>query len=291
VAAIDPSSGSVRRETVLDSEEIAATKELVTLRVDAPRKRLVAANGTDESVSILSLPDLEVLREITLEGEVVRDAIPDPAGRFLYILGRTVRVWDAEGRREIATIGSPEAMAIAVSSSGKLLAVVGSEQFESGRATVVALYDPATLKEIAREPLQTDRTIQSAVFAGGDEVLVVAASDWIAEKPVVARGEKKMNAMAPRVTFAFGDLVSSETICLASNSGPQILAVGRAMTRVHFIERRCGESGAFLGSSRKVTTSSILGAKAWATAWDAKTNGLWATDPEGFLTLYRLPAD
>src|SRR5215212_766521 len=64
VVAIDSKTGTIAKEIVLDSADIASTKELVTLRTNADRSRLYIANGSDESASILSLPDLAVLREI-----------------------------------------------------------------------------------------------------------------------------------------------------------------------------------------------------------------------------------
>src|ERR1700716_188242 len=76
VVAIDPKSGAVKQRIVLDSAEIASTKELVTLRTNRERTRLYVANGSDESVTILSIPELQVLREITMEGEPIRDALP-----------------------------------------------------------------------------------------------------------------------------------------------------------------------------------------------------------------------
>ena len=283
-------SGSVRREVVLDREEIAATKELVTLRTDAKGRRVAVANGSDESVTILSLPALEVVREITLEGEEIRDAIFDPAGRHLYVLGRSVHVYDAEAFREITTLSSIEPMAIAVSPTGSALAVVGAEEFESGRATVVALYDGATLREVGRQPLQTDRTVQAALFASNGDALVVVASDWLAEKSLVEKPAKKLDPKAAqmRISVDFGDLVSSERICLAAASGPQILVAG-SDNAAFYAERRCGASGAFTGSRRSVRTASLYGIRAWALAYDEATRSLWATDPAGFLTQYRLP--
>src|SRR4051794_27944804 len=85
VVAIDPKAGAIRKRVVLDSADIASTKELVTFRTSADRTRLYIANGSDESAIILSLPELGVLREITMEGETIRDAVPDPKGRYLYI--------------------------------------------------------------------------------------------------------------------------------------------------------------------------------------------------------------
>src|SRR5438445_4349720 len=86
IVAIDPKSGAIKRKVVLDSADIASTKELVTLRTDRSRLRLFVANGSDESASILSLPTLKIVRDITIAGEPIRDALPDPTGRFLYLL-------------------------------------------------------------------------------------------------------------------------------------------------------------------------------------------------------------
>jgi DNA-binding beta-propeller fold protein YncE len=104
VIAVDPKSGDVLKRVVLDSAEIAATKELVTLRTNPERTRLYIANGSDESATILSLPDLAVLREITMEGETIRDVLPDPKGRYVYVLGRRVHVYDKEGDTELRTL-------------------------------------------------------------------------------------------------------------------------------------------------------------------------------------------
>src|ERR1700737_4979787 len=139
VIAVDAQTGVVRKNVVLDSAEIASTKELVTLRTNRDRTRLYIANGSDESASILSLPDLAIRREITMEGEPIRDVLPDPNGRYLYLLGRRVHVFDAAGEHEIRTISIEEPMAIATTTSGSLLAVIGSETFGTNKATVVAL--------------------------------------------------------------------------------------------------------------------------------------------------------
>src|SRR6202022_4136078 len=60
VIAVDPKSGGVKNRIVLDSAEIASTKELVTLRINRAGNRLYIANGSDESATILSLPELTV---------------------------------------------------------------------------------------------------------------------------------------------------------------------------------------------------------------------------------------
>ena len=46
VIAVDPKSGAVKKKVILDSAEIAATKELVTLRTNADRSLLYVANGS-----------------------------------------------------------------------------------------------------------------------------------------------------------------------------------------------------------------------------------------------------
>ena len=108
------------------------------------------STGSDESVTILALPELKILREITIEGEPIRDALPDPKGRYLYLLGRRVHVYDAGGGSELRTLNFDEPMAIAASANGSTLAVIGSQN----GSTVVALYNAATFEELARDPLQ-----------------------------------------------------------------------------------------------------------------------------------------
>src|SRR5205823_2818791 len=53
VIAVDPKTGAIRKRVVLDNAEIAATKELVTLRTNGDASRLFIANGSDESAMIL----------------------------------------------------------------------------------------------------------------------------------------------------------------------------------------------------------------------------------------------
>src|SRR5438128_6902950 len=140
VMAIDPKRGTVKRKVVLDSPEIASTKELVTLRTDRSGTRLFVANGSDESATILALPDLKILREITIEGEPIRDALPDPKGRYLYLLGRRIHIYDAGGRSELRTLNFEEPMAIAASANGSTLAAIGSQN----GSTIVALFNAET---------------------------------------------------------------------------------------------------------------------------------------------------
>lgn len=293
VLAIDSKSGNVIREVVLDSAEIAATKELVTLRTNPARTRLYIANGSDESVTILSLPDMAVLREITLEGEAIRDALPDPKGRHLYLLGRQVHVYDADGRDQIRELPFKDPMAIALSSSGATLAVLGTEDFGNARATVVVLYDTTNFNEISRDPLQTDKTVEAALFAASDRALVAMSRDRMFEKPLItrpaaARGmESDKGKMRMRIDF--GDLVNSESICLPAESGPQIAALGASSDQLIFAERRCSSSGSFAGSDRRVIPISLYGVNAYALAFDAASNTLAVTDRAGYLTIYRVP--
>ena len=291
IVAVNPDTGKIIREVVLDRAEIAATKEIVTLRITADGKSIIAANGSDESVTILSLPNLQVTREIGMEGETIRDAVPDPAGKYLYILGRELHVYDANGATQLRTITEPAPMAIATDRSGKLLAVIGSEKFSNGDATVVALFDTATFKEIDREPLQTDRKVLAATFSASDTAIVVAAEDWFAEKRVKSSGSRGFtnDAGKMRIKFAFGDLISSQKICLPKNAGAQILAQGRQPNSVIFAERRCSAGETFTASEKLVTTHSIYGVNATALAVDSKRKLVYITDPKGFLVAYHAP--
>jgi hypothetical protein len=293
VLAVDAQSGAVVRELVLDNPDIASTKELVTLRTNPDRTRLYIANGSDESATILSLPDLAVIREITMEGEAIRDALPDPRGRYLYLLGRRVHVFDANGQRELRTIDFKDPMAIALTSNGANLAVVGTEDFGNAKATVVALYETANFTEITRDPLQTDKLIEAALFAAGDRAFVAISRDSIFEKPVTMRQTvttiETSNKGQMRLRLDFGDLVNSERICLPDKSGPQIAALGATSDLLLFAERRCSASGSMLGTNRRIHPASLYGVNAYALAFDGQTNTIAATDRAGFLTIYKVP--
>lgn len=292
VDVIDSNSGAIVRELVLDSAEIAATKELVTLRTNRTRTRLYIANGSDESATILSLPDLAVVREITMEGEAIRDALPDPGGRYLYLLGRRVHVFDADGKQELRTIEFADPMAMAISSNGSTLAILGTEDFGNAKATVVAMYDASSFAEITRDPMQTDQTVDAAMFAANDQALIAISRTSLFEKPLLTHPTKSMASGSDgkmRMTVAFGDLVNSERICLPEGSGPQIATLGAASDQLLFAERRCSSSGAFAGSSRRVTPASLYGVNAYAVAYDAAANDLVVTDRAGFLTIYKVP--
>lgn len=291
VIAVDGMTGAVKKRIVLDSAEIASTKELVSMRTSADRSRLFIANGSDESATILSLPDLGVLREITMEGEAIRDVVPDPKGRYVYVLGRRVHVFDKEGDTELRTLPIDDPMAIAASANGTLLAVVASEDFGGTKATVVALYDTNGFAEAAREPLQTEKTIEAAMFAAGDRSLIAFSRDSLFEKSLTARplritsGSDGKSAM--RVDI--GELVNSNHVCLPQNSGPQIATLTATDKELVYAERRCSASGTFSGSQRGVTPASLYGVNAYAVAYDKKANAIVATDPAGFLTLYNVP--
>lgn len=292
VIAVDPKTGNVLRELVLDNPDIASTKELVTLRTNTKRTRLYIANGSDESATILSLPELGVIREITMEGESIRDALPDPKGRYLYLLGRRVHVFDAEGQHELRTIDFDNPMAIAVSSNGGTLAVLGTEDFGNAKATVVALYETTNFVEAARDPLQTDKTVEAALFAANDRAIIAASRDSLFEKPVsMKQSQATMEATdgQMRMRIAFGDLVNSERICLPEKSGPQIIALGAASDHLIFAERRCTSSGSFLAARRRVTPASLYGVNAYAIAYDRDSNTLAVTDRAGYLTIYKVP--
>ena len=289
--AIDPKKGAIVSERVLDHEEIASTKELVALRINAAGDRLICANGSDESVTILTLPELHIVREIGLEGESIADAIPDPNGRYLYVLGRKVHVYDAAGEKEIRTLDDVDPMAIAVSSDGSFLAVIARETFSSGTADVAALYETNTFKQLSRDPIETDRPIVSAIFAAGDRALLIAAKDWLAEKDLIPHPAKSLAQTQGtlKMTFDFGDLLSSETACLPDQVGPSILAVGTDPKIVYYAEKRCSAGGAFTAAPRKVKGASIYGVNAHSVAFDAAKGALVVTEPAGYLTIYKAP--
>ena len=290
VVAIDPKSGNVTKKIILDSAEIASTKELVTMRTNRAGTRLYIANGSDESATIMSLPDLAVLREITMEGEAIRDAVPDPKGRYLYLLGRHVHVFDVNGEKELRTISIDDPMAIAPSANGSLLAVVAPEDFGNTKATSVALFDTTNFAEAGRDPLQTDKVIEAALFGANDQAFLALSRDALFEKPLaLAKPAKQMTAEANgkmRMAINFGDLTSSQTICLPEGSGAQIATLVSPDLLV-FAERRCSADSSFSGSERRVSAMSIYGVAAYAIAFDR--NNLIVTDRAGFLTIYRAP--
>lgn len=288
VIAVDPKSGDVKKRVVLDRAEIAATKELVTLRTNADASRLFIANGSDESAVILSLPDLGILREITIEGEAIRDAIPDPKGRYLYLLGRRVHVYDARGENELHTLPIEDPMAIAASEH--YLAVIASENFGSTKATSVALYETSDFKELARDPLETADKIEGAVFSADEKAIVAISRDHLLEKPLL-RAAKTMTKGADgqmRMNAGFGDFVNSDRICLPDNAGPQILTLAPD-NMLLYAERRCDVAGAFTGSQRRINPASLYGVSAYALAYDRETNSLAVTDRAGYLTIYKVP--
>jgi hypothetical protein len=290
VVAIDAKSGTIKKKFVLDSAEIASTKELVTMRTNRACTRLYIANGSDESATIMSIPDLAVLREITMEGEAIRDAVPDPKGRYLYLLGRHVHVFDVNGEKELRTISIDDPMAIAPSANGSLLAVVAPEDFGNTKATSVAFFDTTNFAEAAREPLQTDKVIESALFGANDQALIALSREALFEKALSAtKPAAKMTAETNgkmRMAINFGDLTSSETICLPEGSGAQIAAMASTELLV-FAERRCSGGSSFSGSERRVSAMSLYGVAAYAIAYDHNT--LIVTDRAGFLTIYKAP--
>jgi hypothetical protein len=291
VLAIDPKNGVVKQRLVLDSAEIASTKELVTLRTNPGRTRLYIANGSDESASILRLPDLAVLREITMEGETIRDAVPDPQGRYLFLLGRRVHVYDGDGGTELRTLPIDDPMAIAASANGALLAVLATEDFGNAKATVVVLFDTNTFAEVARDPMQTEKTMEAAMFAANDRSIIAFSRDAMFEKRVTARPTRIMQSGTAATTMRvdIGDLVNSTHLCLPEKSGPQIATLAGSEALLVYAERRCSASGSFSGSNSGVTPASLYGINAYAVAYDRSSNTIAATDREGFLTIYNVP--
>jgi hypothetical protein len=291
VIAVDPKTGAVKQRLVLDSAEIASTKELVTLRTNPDRTRLYIANGSDESATILSLPDLAVLREITMEGEMIRDVVPDPRGRYVYLLGRRVHVFDAEGDTELRALPVDDPMAIATNTNGSLFAVLATEDFGNAKATVVVLFDTTTFAEVAREPMQTEKTIEAAMFAAGDRSIIAFSRNSIFEKRITSRPTRitQTGDATTAMRVDIGDLVNSTHVCLPEKSGPQVAALAGSDTLLVYAERRCSASGSFTGSDHAVTPASLYNVDAYAVAYDRISNTLVATDRAGFLTIYNVP--
>jgi len=290
VLAVNPRTGAVRKRVVLDSAAIASTKELVTFRTNADRTRLYIANGSDESATILALPSLEVIREITMEGETIRDVVPDPRRRHLYVLGRKVHVFDADGDTELRELNVDDPMAIAVSSTGSTLAIIATEDYGSAKGTAVVLFDTTSFAEIARDPLQTDQAIEGAMFAARDMSLVAFSRDSLFEKPVTSRPMSIKDAgEGGPMRVDIGDVVNSNHVCFPERSGAQIVAALANDSQVAYAERRCSASGTFSGSARNVMTASLYGVDAYALAYDKASNTLVATDRAGFLTIYTVP--
>ena len=261
------------------------------MRTNPARTRLYIANGSDESATILSLPELGVLREITMEGEEIRDVVPDPRGRYVYLLGRRVHVFDKDGNKELRTLPILDPMAIAASANGSMLAVFATEDFGNAKATSVALLDTTSFAEVARDPLQMDRPVRGAMFAANDTSLIAFSADYLFEKPVVSRPAKAMKADGTsarmRISIDFGDLVNADRACFPDQSGPQVATL--AGNTLVYAERRCSASGTFAGSTRAVTPASLYGVEAYAIAFDPLSITIVASEPKGFLTVYRMP--
>jgi hypothetical protein len=193
----------------------------------------------------------------------------------------------------LRTLDIADPMAIAVSSNGELLAVIAPENFGNAIATSVSIIETKTFSEIARDPLQTDKTIEGVLFANRDRSLVALARDQLFEKPVVSRPARAMTAEgsegAMRMKIDFGDLVNSNHVCLPEGSGPQAATLTRTDDLLVYAERRCSASGTFSGTNRGVTPASLYGISAYALAYDQRSNHLVATDRTGFLTIYTVP--
>jgi hypothetical protein len=209
--AIDPKSGAVKKRVVLDSAEIASTKELLTLRTNRERTRLYVANGSDESATILTLPDLHVVREISMEGEPIRDALPDPKGRYLYLLGRHVHVFDANGETELHTLNVDDPIALAANET--TLAV--------SSANDVALFDTASFARLALKP-SAGKGATTLVFRPNGTLIGMTSA-------ALVRGG------------------TSTPVCLPDGSGPQIATMAGDL--LLFAEKRCSSSGVATGAA------------------------------------------
>ena len=132
--------------------------------------------------------------------EAIRDAVPDPKGRYLYLLGRHVHVFDVNGEKELRTISIDDPMAIAPSANGSLLAVIAPEDFGNAKATSVAFFDTTNFAEAAREPLQTDKVIEAALFGANDQALDRAQPRRALREAAVGGEAGVAKQMTPRQT-------------------------------------------------------------------------------------------
>lgn len=92
-----------------------------------------------------------------MEGEPIRDVLPDPKGRYVYLLGRHVHVFDANGERELHTLNVDDPAAIAASVS--LLAVA--------HGTEIVSFDAVTFAEKGRTPATTGPVGALVMASGG----------------------------------------------------------------------------------------------------------------------------
>ena len=146
-----------------------------------------------------------------MEGEPIRDALPDPKGRYLYLLGRRVHVFDAKGETELHTLSVDDPTAIAASAT--TLSV-------SSRDGVIA-FDTATFTQRAQSALAA-KGVTALVYAPDGTLTGLTASELF-------RGH------------------ASSPICLPEGSGPQIAVM--ASDLLLFAERRCNSSGAVAGAA------------------------------------------
>jgi len=256
VIAVDPKSGAIRKRVVLDSAEIASTKELVTLRTNRAGTRLYIANGSDESAIILGLPDLHVIREITMEGEAIRDALPDPGNRYLYLLGRRVHVFDINGEKELHTIDVEDVSAIGAS----------ARQLVVAKGPAIMKYDATSF----------------------DGIGAVSVSDVGRMRWVGVANDGSVVALSDLALIEFGSGHRVEAVCFPQTASPQIATLTPSNTLL-FVERRCSASTAFAGGGRHVTPASLYGVDAYAIAYDPSSNTLAATNRAGSLTIYKVP--
>ena len=289
VIAVDAKTGAVKNKIVLDSAEIASTKELVSMRLGHDGSRLYIANGSDESATILALPEMHVVREITIEGEPIRDALPDPTGRYLYLLGRHVHVYDANGERELHTINGVGDDVMSIATNGKSLAVIFNEDFGNAKAAAVAFYGTESFNPLASFPLQTSDRIEGSLIAG--DSLVAISGEHLFEASLTKPPEKVMAKGTDgrlRMIAQYGDMVNSTRICLPEKAGPQIMTLA-PNNLVLYAERRCTSSGAFTGAPSHITPASLYGVDAYAIAYDKDSNTLAVTERAGTLTIYKVP--
>ena len=204
-----------------------------------------------------------------------------------------MHVYDADGEKELRTINIDDPMAIAVSANGALLAVIAPEDFGNAKATSVALFDTTTFTELAREPLQTDKTIEAALFAAGDQALIALSRGSLFEKPLSMtqagqaddRRRERPDAHGHRLRRPDQQRRASASPTAAAPRSPR----SPRPTCSSSPNAAATPAAAFSGSNRRVTPASLYGVDAYAIAYDRASNTLVVTDRAGFLTIYKVP--
>ena len=196
----------------------------------ADRTRLYIANGSDESATDPLAPRP---RRPPRDHDGRRDdprRRPRSEGPLRLLLGRRVHVFDderrhgtAHARRSTIRWRSPRARTARRSRSSR------PRTSATRRRPRWRCSTRRRSREIAREPLQTQKTIEAAMFADRRPRAVAFSRDSLFEKAGVSRPARR-SPRAPTahaMTHRLRRLVNSDRVCLPEGSGPQIATLAR----------------------------------------------------------------